>query len=219
MTAIGENERQEIEELLPWHAAGTLSRGVAQQVDAALARDPELARRYTLVREELGHTVQLNESLGVPSARIADKLFAKIDAEPARRPAGRGARIGDFLANLTPRTLAWSAAAAVVLILLQAGFIASFVLKNSTGEYQTASIPAALREEGTFALIRFEPRASAADITKFMETNKLRLVDGPRAGGLYRVRVAPTQLPQDELAALIKQLQGDSIVAFIGAAE
>jgi len=217
---ISENERQEIEELLPWHAAGTLSRGVAQQVDAALAHDPELARRYALVREELGETVQLNESLGAPSARIAGALFTKIDAEPARRPAtGRGARIGDFLANLTPRTLAWSAAAAVVLILLQAGFIASFVLKNSTGEYQTASIPAALREEGTFALIRFEPRASAADITKFMETNKLRLVDGPRAGGLYRVRVAPTQLPQDELAALIKQLQGDSIVAFIGAAE
>ncbi|MGB8612795.1 MAG: hypothetical protein WCD60_14320 [Pseudolabrys sp.] len=36
-------ERQEIEELLPWHAAETLSRRDAQRVEEALARDPELA--------------------------------------------------------------------------------------------------------------------------------------------------------------------------------
>ena len=62
-------ERREIEELLPWHAAGTLSRRDAQRVEEALARDPELARRYALVREELGETIHLNESLGAPSAR------------------------------------------------------------------------------------------------------------------------------------------------------
>jgi len=57
-------ERQEIEELLPWHAAGTLSRRDAQRVEEALARDPELARRYALVRDELGETIHLNETLG-----------------------------------------------------------------------------------------------------------------------------------------------------------
>ncbi|MGA9339573.1 MAG: hypothetical protein WBV66_18190 [Pseudolabrys sp.] len=74
-------ERQEIEELLPWHAAGTLSRRDAQRVEEALARDPELARRYALVREELGETISLNETLGAPSARALENLFAKIDAE------------------------------------------------------------------------------------------------------------------------------------------
>ena len=62
-------ERQEIEELLPWHAAGTLSRRDAQRVEEALARDPELARRYALVRDELGETIHFNETLGAPSAR------------------------------------------------------------------------------------------------------------------------------------------------------
>jgi len=80
-------ERQEIEELLPWHAAGTLSRRDAQRVEEALARDPELARQYALVREEFGETIHLNETLGAPSARALEKLFAKIDAEPARRRA------------------------------------------------------------------------------------------------------------------------------------
>jgi len=49
-------ERSEIEALLPWHAAGTLSRRDTQRVEDALARDPELARRYALVRDELGES-------------------------------------------------------------------------------------------------------------------------------------------------------------------
>ena len=138
-------ERQEIEELLPWHAAGTLSRRDAQRVEEALARDPELARRYTLVREEFGETIHLNETLGAPSARALEKLFAKIDAEPARRRAasyGLGGRIGEFFASLSPRTLAWSASAAVFAILLQAGLLADIMLKETkTAGYETASAP------------------------------------------------------------------------------
>ena len=90
-------EREEIEALLPWHAAGTLSRRDAQRVEEALARDPELARRYALVREELGETIHLNETLGAPSARALENLFAKIDAEPERQPTpslNLGSRIG-----------------------------------------------------------------------------------------------------------------------------
>ena len=90
MTAANESEPNEIELLLPWHAAGTLSQRDKQRVEAALASDPELARRYELVREELGETIHLNETLGAPSARAMEALFAKIDAEPARAPAAVG---------------------------------------------------------------------------------------------------------------------------------
>ena len=127
-------ERQEIEELLPWHAAGTLSRRDAQRVEDALANDPELARRYALVREEFGETIHLNETLGAPSARALEKLFAKIDAEPERRQAvslNLGSRIGEFFASLSPRTLAWSASAAAIAILLQAGLLADIMLKET----------------------------------------------------------------------------------------
>ena len=65
-------ERQEIEALLPWHAAGTLSRRDRERVERAIASDSELARRLTLVREELHETIHLNESLGVPSARAME---------------------------------------------------------------------------------------------------------------------------------------------------
>jgi hypothetical protein len=91
MTAINKQPgRHEIEELLPWHAAGTLSRRDADRVEQALAGDRELARRYELVRQELAETIHLNQTLGGPSARATEKLFAAIDAYEAgarrRRP-------------------------------------------------------------------------------------------------------------------------------------
>ena len=216
-------ERQEIEELLPWHAAGTLSRRDAQRVEDALANDPELARRYALVREELGETIRLNETLGAPSARALEKLFAKIDAEPARRQAeslNLGSRIGEFFASLSPRTLAWSASAAAIAILLQAGLLADIMLKETkTGGYETASAPTTDPGVGAFTLIRFAPQASSDDITKFLEANKLSIAAGPMAGGLYKVRVAVTGIPKGELANIVKKLQQDKVVGFIATTE
>src|SRR5258706_13771657 len=100
----GAPERQDIEALLPWHAAGTLSRRDRARVEEALARDPELARRYELVREELGETIHLNETLGAPSARAMENLMAAIDAEAARRHVpvslNFAARIAEFISGL-----------------------------------------------------------------------------------------------------------------------
>src|SRR6476619_4727742 len=77
---------EDVELLLPWHAAGTLSRRDAARVEQALANDNELAARYELVREELGEAIRLNENIGAPSARAMEALFRKIDAEPRREP-------------------------------------------------------------------------------------------------------------------------------------
>jgi len=76
----GAPESQEIEALLPWHAAGTLNRRDRERVERALASDSELARRFDLVREEQHETIHLNESLGAPSSRAMEKLFAAIEA-------------------------------------------------------------------------------------------------------------------------------------------
>ena len=219
MNTTDEREASDIEELLPWHAAGTLGHGDAQRVEAALAKDPELARRYELVREELAQTIYLNETLGAPSPRAMAALLTKIDAEPARRPAASFnpvARIGVFFAALSPRTLAWSASAATLAILLQAGLIAGILLneKSSSG-YETAAVPASAGDKGDYVLIRFQPQASAADITKFLETNKLSIAAGPSAGGLYRVRIAGSKLPQADAARIIKTLQIDPVVGLI----
>jgi len=217
------NNDSELDELLPWHAAGTLSRRDALRVEDALAKDPELARRYSLVREELGETIHLNESLGAPSARAVEQLFAKIDAEPVRKPAvsfNLAARFSEFFANLSPRTLAYASGAAVLAIVLQAGIIAGVMLKEQGGGYETASAPTTPPPgEGAFTLIRFAPQATQDDVTKFLETNKLSIAAGPMTGGLYKVRVAVTGMPKAELGALVKKLQSDKAVNFIAVSE
>jgi anti-sigma-K factor RskA len=216
-------ERETIEELLPWHAAGTLSRSDAQRVEEALANDRELARRFELIREELGETIHLNESLGAPSARAMEQLFAKIDAEaPVARKTSVSFNLGAWLsgvvASLSPRALAYSATAAALAIVLQAAVITGVVVgdRTSSESYQTVSLPT----DKTYAMVRFAPGASAADITKFLETHKASVVEGPKLGGMYQVRVAETKLSKDEAAALVKKMQAeDKIISFIAPKE
>lgn len=124
MNTANKSEQSEIEGLLPWHAAGTLGHRDTQRVEAALAGDAELIRRYKSVCEELVQTIHLNRTLGTPSPRAMQALFAKIDAKPVRRSRmslDLGARIGALFACLSPHTLAWSASVAALAILLQAG--------------------------------------------------------------------------------------------------
>ncbi len=136
------NEREQLEALLPWHAARTLSPAEAKRVEEALASDQELARHFAFVREEMAETVAVNEALGTPSARALDKLLAAIDADQARFPrAALGGILARFLARLSPRTLAWSAAIAGLVIVLEAGAIATFLIGQRGVTYETASVP------------------------------------------------------------------------------
>jgi hypothetical protein len=159
MTAINEErEHQELEALLPWYAAGTLSRRDANRVEQALAGDRELARQYDLVREELVETIHLNETLGAPSARAMERLFAAIDAEEARAPRYRrwfdlGSLISEFLSSLTPRTLAWTAIAAAGAMLVQVAAAWRRNRRRTTGVLPKPPRPATLGRP---------PRASAA---------------------------------------------------------
>jgi anti-sigma factor RsiW len=214
------NEPSEIELLLPWYAAGTLNRREAAEVEAALANDPELARRLEWVRTEFAQEIYINEEAASPPDNDVKALFAKIDALPARRPAAAASslaeRIAEFFAALSPRTLAWSAMAAGLAIVLQAGLIAGFVFKTTApGGYETASAPASTPSDGAYVLIRFQPQATAADIASFLAANKLSIVEGPSGGELYRVRVAPTKLAKPELTDIVKKLQDDKVIGFI----
>ena len=214
-----ETEHDEIENLLPWHAAGTLGRRDTQRVEEALANDPELARRFEMVRDELGETILLNETLGAPSGRAMEKLFAKIDAEPARKQAmsfNLTTRVSGFFSSLSPRTLAYAGSAAVLAILLQAGIIATVMMKETkTSGYETASAPTTAPGVGAFTLIRFAPQASSDDITKFLEANRLQVAAGPMAGGLYKVRIGMAGLQKSEIETIVKKLQQDKVVGFI----
>jgi hypothetical protein len=152
-----------------------------------------------------------------------EKLFAKIDAEPARKQATSfnfTTRVAGFFSSLSPRTLAYAGSAAVLAILLQAGIIATVMVKETkTSGYETASAPTTAPDVGAFTLIRFAPQASSDDITKFLEANKLQVAAGPMPGGLYKVRIGMAGLPKGEVETIVKKLQQDKVVGFIANVE
>jgi hypothetical protein len=219
-----DQEPSEIEMLLPFHAAGTLNARDTRRVDEALASDPELARQYAVIREEYAETIHLNESLGAPSARAMQKLFAAIDGEPVRKPSlstNLSARISEFFAKLSPRTLAWSASLGAVALLLQAGVIGAALMKNQTASFQTASIDLKernapiTRELGGAvpprALVRFTPEARMSDISALLDNYQASIVHGAK-GGLFRLQFGDRALSKDEVASLMSKLQSEKIV-------
>jgi hypothetical protein len=217
-----QQQPSEIEMLLPWHAAGTLNARDVRRVDEALARDPELAKQYAAIREEYAETIDLNESLGAPSARAMQKLFTAIDAEPARKPSGSVnifARLVEFFARLSPRTLAWSASLGALALLLQAGVIGAVLVKNQAASYQTASLSTnepITRDLGAGAppraLVRFAPEARVADITALLDSYQASIVDGAK-GGMFRLQFGNRAMSKDEIASLMSKLQNEKIVS------
>ena len=217
-----DQEPSGIEMLLPWHAAGTLNARDARRVDEALARDPELARQYAVIREEYAETIDLNESLGAPSARAMAKLFAAIDGEPARKPRASlhiSARIASFFARLSPRTLAWSASLGALALLLQAAVIGAVLVKNRNAPFETASLSTnepVTRDLGAAAppraLVRFAPDARISDITALLDNYQASIIDGAK-GGLFRLQFGDRAMSRDEFAGLIRRLQNEKIVS------
>jgi hypothetical protein len=181
-----------------------------------------------VIQEEYAETIHLNESLGAPSARAMQKLFAAIDGEPARKPSASlnvSAGIAGFFAKLSPRTLAWSASLGALALLLQAGVIGAVLMKNQNAPFQTASLStnepltrdlavgAPMR-----ALVRFAPDARVADITALLDNYQASIVDGAK-GGMFRLQFSNRAMSKDEFAGVLRKLQGEKIVSLAVAAQ
>jgi hypothetical protein len=217
------SERQEIEALLPWHAAGTLSRREAQKVEQALQSDADLAIQYATVQQDLVETIGLNE--------IARRAFGAGDAEadgrhPSRRLDGAPRALLVQSRRMAERkALVVLAAHARVVgdgcgaCRCTAGWPARRHVRERAagGDFHTASVQTDQAiKGGTYALIRFAPEATTAEVNRLLENYKIAIVDGPSGGGVYTVRLAVTGMPKEELARTVKKLQDENVVRFIG---
>jgi anti-sigma factor RsiW len=226
-----EQDPSEIELLLPWYAAGTLKPNDIKRVEEALARDPRLARQYAAIQREYAETIALNETLGAPSRRAMQKLFAAIDAEPTQVPSpsrGLGSRLLGFFDSLSPRALAWSAGFGILLVLAQAGIITAVLMRSQPATFQTASLnisdrgvpepltraigPQQFSAAPVHALVRFAPDARISDITTLLNSYKATIIDGAR-GGLFTLQLGERAMSKDEANGMIARLQREKIVS------
>jgi hypothetical protein len=216
---IAEKGRGEIEDLLPWYANGRLAPAEKRRVEAALAEDSELARRLELVREEMAETIAANEAITPASSRAFDKLMAGIEAMPQpARPlaaikAGLMDRLGDFLAGLAPRKLAYAAAAVVAVVAIQSVALTGLVGERAGSSYGTAS-QGEVATAGPSVLIGFAAEAKMEAVSAFLKRHGASLAEGPKANGFYRLRLAPGA----DVAAIAAAMKAETgLVSFVQA--
>jgi hypothetical protein len=139
--------------------------------------------------------------------------MAKIEAEPKHAAHRLDAvkvsfmeRLGGLIGALSPRKLAYAAALAMAVIAAQ-GVVITGLVPGGPGapQYQTASAPAV--SEGSFVLVSFAPEAKASAIAELLRSVNASITEGPRASGLYRVRIGDKALPQAEAERIIARLQ------------
>jgi anti-sigma-K factor RskA len=202
------SEREQVEVLLPWHAAGTLSLRDAERVERALTSDRELARQLELVREEFYETIHLNESLGAPSTRAVQKLFAAIG-----RSFDLAGRLATFLSRFSPRTLAYVAAAGALAIVVHGAMLTEWAVKEQTANGFTLASQSS--SEGPSIMVRFATGATVSDITSFLAVYKAQLIARPEPGNFYQIRISGLK-SADEIATIVGKIQRESkIVDFV----
>jgi len=201
----------EIEALLPWYAAGTVSTDEARRVEAALDADPGLATHLARIHEERDASIRSAEALGLPSSRAAAKLFTALDAEPDRKAsmnpvsAALG-RAGQWLAGLSPRALGLVAGAAVLALVAQGGLITGELLRGSE-TYSTASGGDTASSPGAYVLVGFQPEARAAEIGTLLRSVGGHIVDGPYPGGLFKLRIGGADMSAGQRSATLDRLK------------
>jgi anti-sigma factor RsiW len=212
---------ENIEALLPWYEKGTLPEKEARLVADYLESHPERARFLSLIREEVNETIDANESAGMPSSAALDRLMDAIAVEPRKPRAALQERAGGLLARLFGQNaspwLAVAAAAACLVILVQAAALGVLMMREGPITGPSGSQLAAGGEgRSAVALVRFTPTATAQDISALLRSFNAVIVDGPKPGGVYRVKISTQTLANDQIEEILRQIRARSdIIAFI----
>jgi anti-sigma factor RsiW len=208
-----EQEHLAVQQVLPWHVAGTLSAGeqamVAQHLEtcAVCRADVALERRLMLSEPGLPDGLDADAAL----ARLMPQLDA-VAQEAAPAPASRpGARpdgaaplrgVLRHVVDMVSATLGgggwrnWALAGqfAVILglgvLLLPAGAPDPAYRALGSG---TAAVPD--------VVVMFQPEVRLDHVQQVLQASGARIVDGPTVTGAYLIDVAPGRVPQ-LLAAL-----------------
>lgn len=215
-TPLTNVEREEIEMLLPWFVTGKLDAADRAKVEAAMERDPSLKRQVDIAGEELDVTFKANDTVALPrtlSVEAGMKAVAAGTTLGARQAAGGFLeRIREFFAMPNARAVKWATAVAAAIILVQAVAIGSLLPQQGAG-YQTASGGGAAT--GTTAIVKFADGAKASDISAELSKLGMAIVDGPKPGGTFVVRLSPQKLSPADKSARVNELR--NATAIVGA--
>jgi anti-sigma factor RsiW len=217
------SEANEIAALLPWYVTGKISSAERAKVEAFMASHPEARKQLAVAREEADIIFAADAELQVPHAAL-DKLKASLAASPGVRLASAKATIMDRVSEyfsgvssvFSPRKLAYASMTAALLLGVLTGILAGPL--TSSQQFTVASKTDAVTA-GTFALVGLQAATPAATLSAFLAENNFSIVDGPRTGGIYRVRVSDKALNNEAADAARAKLKARAdLFSFVSAA-
>jgi len=205
--------------LLPWFVTGTLSAADSERVTRHL-------EHCRICAADLAHERTLRATLKAdgpveyaPQAGLA-RTLARID-ELTREMPPAPAEIATARERtpLRKRSTAtrWLAAAAIVqavgLGVLGAAVLSRPATERAAAGYQTLSAPA---PAATGARIRvvFTRSTTIGELTTLLGTQRLLIIAGPSAAGVFTLGATDTTLGRDALDALLAGLRADPHVLF-----
>jgi hypothetical protein len=207
---IEDSEREEIEKLLPWYVTGKLGLSDVRKVESYLAQHPGALPQLQWIGAERQETTRANEAMGWPRSGMSDRLMASLppNATPSPDP-GRFAKFGQLFRMHSLGTQ-WAALAMALLILAQAACITVLLTRAPT--YRLA---AGAHGDGPAALIAFTDDAKASDIARLLADVAATVVDGPKPGGVYKIKLRNLDKSQPNDTLLSKLSERRDIVRFV----
>lgn len=198
----------ELNQLLPFHVNGTLDGDERAAVERALGRDAALrAEAAGLARLREAMQVQdMGQSPGAfGKARLMRDLArmeaAALEASPRAAAAPRR--------SAAPVTSMLAAAAIAGLFAFGVGWFSA----SDDATFTLASGGTGTVAQGPVLTVAFRPDATEAQIAALLRDNRLGIVEGPTAIGLYRVEAQATA-NLVELAARLRA--ADSVIESVG---
>jgi anti-sigma factor RsiW len=206
-----DSEREEIEKLLPWYVTGRLGVSDANKVEMYLAQHPDALPQLQLIGAEREETMRANEAMGWPRSGLSDRLIASLPRSTAPgRGHGRFAKFAQFFRIYPALGTQWAALGMGLLILAQAAFIAVLLTRAPT--YRLA---AGAHGDGAVVLVAFADDAKASEIARFLADFQATIVDGPKPGGVYKIKLRNLDKSQLDDTLLSKLSEHSNIVRIV----
>lgn len=189
---------------------GQLSADERARFEAAL--DGRSSARAELADwRELREELEMRERERAPEAGLDDFNRQMRLSRPGRRTGIAESLDGWMRALFSPARYA----AALLLVLVQAGFLAALLTHSGTDELAGNPSTTQVRSIGgpgaASLRVSFKLDATAREIASALSSAGVRIVDGPGQGGFYTLRV-PDESRSAAIAALRKSTAIDEIV-------
>jgi anti-sigma factor RsiW len=219
MSEDTKTRRDAVEMMLPFYVTGQLDQAEANEIDDYLKHHPDVASQLDLVRAERESAAAGNAIYASRPARSFDRVAAMIGKAPAHR-ARTAASPLDWIRQLfampSSPALGLVGAAAAIVILLQAATIGTLVVSQYPGIFTGASGGNGTVDAGTTVVVRFADDASAAAIADVLSGLGVKIIDGPRGGKLFTVRIGPKTMNESERERIIAALKARSdLIVFV----